>query len=104
MRIAGPVLSNNGRFLASIALTGAGIALEPDVIVGDSIATGDLVPVLRGFAPPASAIYAVYPSRRHLSAKVRTFVDFVAARFAQHAPWKLATGSKAARRPSPRAR
>lgn len=34
-------------------------------------------------------IAAVYPSRRHLSAKVRTFVDFLAERFAREQPWKL---------------
>ena len=40
------------------------------------------MPILRDFAPPPSPIYVVYPSRRHLSAKVRAFTDFLVARFA----------------------
>jgi DNA-binding transcriptional LysR family regulator len=98
VRIGGPVHANNGRFLASIAATGAGIALEPDFIVGDDVAAGRLVPLLAAFAPPSSPIYAVYPSRRHLSAKVRTFVDFITERFAREAPWSHGTAKA---RPGP---
>jgi DNA-binding transcriptional LysR family regulator len=93
VRIAGTVHANNGRFLASIALTGAGIALEPDFIVGDEIRSGALVPLLAPFEPPTASIYAVYPSRRHLSAKVRAFVAFVADRFAKDAPWLVPAAS-----------
>jgi DNA-binding transcriptional LysR family regulator len=93
VRIAGPVQANNGRLLASIALTGAGIVLEPDFIVGDDVARGALVHLLPGFSPPSSPIYAVYPSRRHLSAKVRAFVDFLAERFARDTPWTLAAAA-----------
>jgi DNA-binding transcriptional LysR family regulator len=45
--------------------------------------------VLPDYQPPRSPISAVYPSRRHLSAKVRTFVDFLAARFAGATEWSL---------------
>ena len=99
VKIGGPVQANNGRFLASIALTGAGIALEPDFIIGELIANGSLVALLPGFEPPASPIYVVYPSRRHLSAKVRAFVDFIAERFAKHAPWQLAAPADAKKKP-----
>jgi DNA-binding transcriptional LysR family regulator len=90
VKIAGPVVANNGRFLAEIAAVGAGIALEPDFIVGDDIARGRLVPILRDFKPRSSPIYAVYPSRRHLSAKVRVFVDFLFGRFAGARDWAAA--------------
>ena len=63
------------------------ISLEPDFIVGDQLASGRLVAAADGFRPPAVPIHAVYPSRRHLSAKVRAFVDFIAERFAGDAPW-----------------
>lgn len=89
VRIAGPLESNNGGFNASIARAGMGIALEPDFIVGEDIRAGALVRILPAYAPPSSLIYAVYPSRRHLSAKVRAFVDFLALRFAKEAPWRL---------------
>ena len=83
VRINGPVQANNGRFLGVLAANGTGIAMEPDFALGDEIDQGLLVPILTQFAPPATPIYAVYPSRRHLSAKVRAFVDFIANRFAQ---------------------
>ena len=89
VRVAGPVHANNGSFLAAAAKAGMAIALEPDFIVGDDIRAGRLVRVLPGFTPPTSPIYAVYPSRRHLSAKVRAFVDFLVERFAQQVPWRL---------------
>lgn len=89
VKIAGPVRANNGGFLAGIAAAGGGIALEPDFIVGDAIRDGRLVALLPDFAPPASPIYAVYPSRRHLSAKVRAFVEFLGARFEREAPWRM---------------
>ena len=82
VRIDGSVHANDGEMLAAIAVAGAGIAMEPDFIVDASIKSGKLVEVLQDFRPVPYNIYAVYPSRRHLSAKVRTFVDFLAARLA----------------------
>ena len=89
MRITGPLQANNGRFLEALAVAGMGICYEPDFIVGPDVRAGKLQPLLRGFAPPATSIYVVYPSRRHLSAKVRAFADFLAERFA-NADWSLA--------------
>lgn len=83
VRIDGPVASNNGGFLAAIAAEGLAIALEPGFVVDGELARGTLVSLLPGYAPPSLPIHAVYPSRRHLSAKVRAFVDFLAARFAE---------------------
>ena len=96
VRIAGPVHANNGRFLEGLAVAGAGVVCEPDFIVGPDVRAGKLTPILRDFVPPASPIYVVYPSRRHLSAKVRAFTDFLVARFAVP-DWTLAAPSKAAR-------
>ncbi len=88
VRVGGPIHANNGRFLEALAVAGVGIACEPDFIVGPDVRAGRLVPLLRGYAPPASSIYVVYPSRRHLSAKVRVFADFLAARYVK-ADWTL---------------
>ena len=68
--------------LVATAVEGIGISMEPDFIVAADLAAGRLVQVLADYAPAPTSIYAVYPSRRHLSAKVRTFVDFLAERFA----------------------
>ncbi len=81
--------ANSGRMLATMAVAGMGIAVEPDFIVAPDIRAGRLVRVLDEFEPPRSPIAAVYPSRRHLSAKVRSLVDFLAARYAERAEWAL---------------
>jgi DNA-binding transcriptional LysR family regulator len=88
VRVAGPVYANNGGFLAALAREGIGIANEPDFIVGPDVRAGRLVPILRGFAPTATGIHVVYASRRHLSAKVRAFAEFLIERFAAH-DWRL---------------
>ena len=87
VRIAGSVHGNNGEMLAAIAAEGVGIAFEPDFIVSPMIKAARLVPILKNFQPPPFPIYAIYPSRRHLSAKVRSFVDFLVARFADKRDW-----------------
>jgi DNA-binding transcriptional LysR family regulator len=87
VRVGGSVHGNNGELLAAIAAEGVGITFEPDFIVNQFIEAGRLVPILKNWRPPPSPIYAVYPSRRHLSAKVRSFVDFLAAHFAQQRGW-----------------
>ena len=82
VRIAGNMQTNNGDMLARAAAQGVGICCEPDFIVAPWLADGSLVRVLPGFEAGVTAIHAVYPSRRHLSAKVRAFVDMLAAAFA----------------------
>ena len=88
VRINGPVRANNGRFLEALAVAGAGIVYEPDFIVGPDVRAGRLKTILREFRPPSANIYVAYPSRRHLSAKMRVFREFLAERFAT-ADWAL---------------
>ena len=76
-RVGGPVHANNGRMLAALAVEGAGIVYEPDFIVAPDLEAGRLVPLLSPFLPPDLPVHAAYPSRRHLSAKVRAFVDWL---------------------------
>ena len=87
VRISGTLHSNNGDLLAEAAARGAGIVFEPAFIVGPDVRAGRLVPLLQEFTPPPVPIYAVYPSRKHLSAKVRRFVEFLVERFAQAQDW-----------------
>jgi DNA-binding transcriptional LysR family regulator len=63
---------------------------SPDFIVAHEIRAGQLVPLLTSYLPPRSPIAAVYPSRRHLSAKVRSFVEYLAQRFEREQGWSLA--------------
>lgn len=82
VRVAGPLHANSGELLLAAAAAGMGIVLEPDFVVAPLLARGELVRVLDGFTGPRLDVWAVYPSRRHLSAKVRAFVDFLAGIFA----------------------
>jgi DNA-binding transcriptional LysR family regulator len=85
--VSGSLHSNNGDLLAAAAARGAGIVFEPAFIVGPEVRAGRLVPLLQDYVPAPAPIYAVYPSRKHLSAKVRVFVDFLVARFADAQDW-----------------
>ena len=80
--IAGPVHANNAEILAAFAERGVGVLLEPDFVVAPQVRAGTLVPILPGYVAATIPVHAVYPSRRHLSAKVRAFIDFLVARFA----------------------
>jgi DNA-binding transcriptional LysR family regulator len=89
VRIAPRHRASNGQLLASLATAGLGVVYTPDFIVADEIRAGKLVRLLPNYRPPRSPIAAVYPSRRHLSAKVRVVVDYLARRFAEERPWRL---------------
>jgi len=94
VRVDGPAHANNGGFLAGLAREGVGIIYEPDFVVGPDVRAGRLVPLLRAFAAPPSGIHVVYASRRHLSAKVRAFTDFLLERF-KTAEWSLDAKARA---------
>ncbi len=77
-KISGSFRANNGEALRSAALAGLGVYLGPSFIVGDDLRTGRMEAVLQEYEEIDLAVYAVYPQNRHLSAKVRVFVDFMA--------------------------
>jgi DNA-binding transcriptional LysR family regulator len=81
--VKGLLESNDGQILRTAALDGMGILVQPSYIVFDDIVAGRLVPVLDAWDLPRLTINLAYPSRRHLSAKVRTFIDFMAEHFAK---------------------
>lgn len=81
VHINGNMHSNNGELLAEAAARGGGIVLQPEFIVAPYLQAGRLVALLPQYQPTRLAVYAVYPSRKHLSAKVRVFVEFMLARF-----------------------
>jgi DNA-binding transcriptional LysR family regulator len=78
VRVRGPLRMNSGEVNVRLAELGMGIAYEPDFIAAPLLADGRLVRVLAGYHGPTVPIQAVYASRRHLSAKVRSFVGFLA--------------------------
>lgn len=89
VKIRSRLTANNGDALCKAAIQGLGIALLPTFIVGDAIRNGELEVILPAYQPVATSIYAVYASRQHLSAKVRTFIDFVVEQIGDQPAWDL---------------
>jgi DNA-binding transcriptional LysR family regulator len=88
VRLTGNMIVNHLEAQRVVVLQGAGIAMLGTEVIGDDLAAGRLVPLLVDELPPRELpIHVVYASRRHLSAKVRSFVDFLADRFASRELW-----------------
>jgi len=87
VRIRGSLQANNGDVLRAAALRGLGIILQPTFLVGEDIKTGHLQAILEDYRVPELTVAAVYPHRRYLSAKVRTFVDFLQTFFGAPPYW-----------------
>lgn len=79
--------ANEATALLQAALAGAGIALQPTYLANPHLRDGSLQQLLPGWKLPDMAIYALYPSRKHLSPAVRAFLDFLVERFAR-VPWQ----------------
>ena len=77
IRVGGSIHANNGSLLGELAAAGLGITHAPDFILGPLVAQGRLVQLLPDWQTRVLPISAVYPSRKHLSAKVRSFVSFM---------------------------
>lgn len=89
VEVKGRLRTNNGDVLRQAALGGLGLVMLPTFIVGADLQAGTLVRVLEEFVPQQLGIYAVYPHARHLSPKVRAFVDFLAEHFGPRPYWDL---------------
>ncbi|MXN65274.1 LysR family transcriptional regulator [Stappia sp. GBMRC 2046] len=79
--VKGRVEVNSAASAREAAIRDLGFLRTPESFVHRDLAEGRLVEVLQDFHPDDQAIYAVYPHRRHLSGKVRAFVDFLAKWF-----------------------
>jgi len=87
IRIHAQLTVNNGDVLCTAARQGLGIASLPTFIVGEAVRAGDLEIILPAYQAPEINIYAVYASRKHLSAKVRAFIDFAVAQIGEDPVW-----------------
>ena len=83
-------VNESNAYLAA-ALAGLGVTQMVTFMAAPHLVSGALVPVLPGWKTPPIPVHVVYPPNRHLSAKVRSFVDWTAELFSQHA----GTGSRA---------
>ena len=89
VHVDGSFIANNGDAVTQAAIAHMGIILQPTFIVGDALRDGRLKIVLEDHALPDLGVYAVYAHRNYLSAKVRTFVDFLAGHFGNPPYWDV---------------
>jgi DNA-binding transcriptional LysR family regulator len=62
------------------------VILQPTFLVGKDLADGSLVELMPSYRSEELGIYAVYPTRKHVSAKVRALIDFLSSHFAGRGP------------------
>lgn len=88
VKVAGHLHCNDGEVLTRWAQAGHGLAWRSAWEVSDEIDKGRLVEVLPKFAAPGNDIFAVYPDRKFLPAKVRLFIDFMKQAFGDPPYWE----------------
>ena len=88
VKVGGHLHCNDGEVLTRWALAGHGLAWRSAWEVSEEIDKGRLVEVLPKFAAPGHDIYAVYPDRKFLPAKVRLFIDFMKKSFGDPPYWE----------------
>jgi DNA-binding transcriptional LysR family regulator len=77
----GAFLANNGDVLLNLALKDVGLVLVPQFIAQSDLKADRLVRLLPEYETQQIPVNAVYSHSRYVSAKTRTFIDFIAARF-----------------------
>lgn len=79
--------ATSGDFLCNAAALGQGIVMQPTFIASDAIRRGNLQPILTDYIWPSSPAYALYPPAKHLSYRVRAFIDFLVEKFEGKPQW-----------------
>ncbi len=86
--------ANNGDTARAAALAGQGVIWQPTFLIGNDLREGRLVRLLPDYRLPDIDVLALFPSRRHLSAKIRLMVDFLVDAFGGAVPpWERAGGA-----------
>ena len=80
------LICNNSEAAVQAALHGLGIVYSVDFLVREHLAAGRLQRVLPGFEAQRGQFWALWPEHRHVSPKLRAFLDFVGERLFRHAP------------------
>jgi DNA-binding transcriptional LysR family regulator len=79
--------ASSGDLLSQLAANGRGIVIQPTFIAGALIKRGELVPLLTEYTWPVVPAFAVYPPTRHLSFRVRAFIDYLVDYFSGTSSW-----------------
>jgi DNA-binding transcriptional LysR family regulator len=92
VRVHGRLRLGGADACVAAARRGLGVTITPAFAAADDLRAGRLTPLLCAYEPQLIHVHAVYPHARHLAAKVRVFVDFLAARFAGEPEWHQGWG------------
>ena len=93
VRVHGRMSFSGADACVAAARRGLGVTRTPAFAAAEDLRAGRLVPVLCAWEPDLIFVHAVYPHARHLAAKVRVFVDFLAARYAGEPEWHQGWGA-----------
>ena len=88
--VSGNISANEALVLLEATLSGAGIGHLPAYAAAPFVAAGKLVALLPEYEPVVLDLYAVYASRKHMPATLRTMLDFLAERFSSESGWDSA--------------
>jgi DNA-binding transcriptional LysR family regulator len=87
--VTGRLHYSNAEACLGAAEAGLGLACLPSFVAGPAIAAGKVRALLTSFEPEPFGVHALYPHSRHLAAKVRVLVDFLAARYRGKPRWEV---------------
>lgn len=94
VRISGNLRGNNGDILVNAAIEGLGVILHPTFLVYEALRRKKLVQILSDWEADDLTVFAVYPNRKFLPPKVRSFIDFLAERFGPEPYWDFDSKQK----------
>jgi DNA-binding transcriptional LysR family regulator len=87
VRVSGNLITTDRETLRAAAIAGIGLWLAPPYLIFDLLASGALVPLLPDYQAPEFEIVALYPHRRHMTAKLRAFIGTLVDHFASQQRW-----------------
>lgn len=77
---------DDGNAYLAAGVAGLGVIWLPTYMAGAHVSTGDLLPLFEAWRFDVMPMYVAYPPNRHVSAKLRVFIDWIAALMEEHAP------------------
>jgi DNA-binding transcriptional LysR family regulator len=92
VKVGGTLHANNGDILSRAAADGLGVTVQPTFLIDGLLREKKLMRVLEGWEADSLTIFAVYPSRQFLPAKVRSFIDFMLEHFGDKPSWDRGIG------------
>ncbi len=81
VKVSSHLITNSGEMDLALCVAGQGITRIPYFNLEGELDRGELVELFRDYTPRVIDVFLVYPSRKHMSSKVRSFIDYMAAAF-----------------------